>query len=284
MISMTKSLAVGFGLMLLNVFGAHADGVYPMFAADGGYIDDIEIIGDVTLPSGEVLAALEMRNQYLKFFVDPDGIYVTMLEDNPILTQQKPFYGYWVSTQSVDIADWPACDYEVSDEFGTPYLAHGTLVWTNTAIADNGYELAFNIDLGTCNTDQTPWAYSRAAIEMSGLSGVPHDDIDYGDDYILTDANGVEFLVDITDYGATLISVDPREIVIPLATAEPSNETLFEQEILEMYMDCSTSSIHHGYGTWSWANGGFFVDFEAVSFSFPRLDAPVNDDTGACRL
>jgi len=283
MFSTKMTLSTGVCLTLLGALAAHADGVDPMFKADGSYIDDIEIIGDVTLPSGEVIAALEMRDQHLKFFVDPEGVYVTMYDENPVFTEKTPFYGFWVSTQSVDIADWPACDYEVTDETGTSYRAHGTLVWTNSGIAENGYQIAFQIDLGTCSNRQEPWAYSLAAIEMAGLGGVPHDDIPPQDTYTVTEADGTEFAVEENEMGATLISVEPREIVVPMATAEPSTKTYFEQEILNMHHDCTTSSIRHGYGTWEWANGGFVVGFEDVGFSFPRQDAPLYSD-GACRM
>lgn len=283
MILSAKNLAIGMCLYLylVSVLTAHADGVDAVIKADGNYIDDIEIIGDATLPSGEVFAVLEMRNQHLKFFVDPDAIYVMMDKDNPILTEQTPFDGFWISTQSVHSADWPPCRARVLDENGARYLVHGTLVWTNTAIADNGYDLAFTIDLGTCGARPEAWGYSRAAFEMAGLDGVPHPDIpDQGGPFV-TDVDGVEYYVEIAESGATLVSVNMRTIFVPMATAKPVSEIFVEQEVFVMYPDCTTSSERRGFGTWALTNGGFFVDFETISFSFLRMEAPV-DNGRAC--
>ncbi len=279
--SISRTLATGLCLTALSSFAAYADGVDPMFDANGSYIDEIEIIDDVTLPSGGTYAMLLMEDQHLKFFVDPDAIYVMMDENNPIIVQKTPFYGFWVSTQSVDIADWPACAYEVQDEHGTPFQAHGTLTWTNTGIAENGYELAFTIDLGTCGDAQQPWAFSRAAIEMSGLSGVPHDDIEPEWTHTVVEADGEEYVVELGEYGATLTSVNLREIVV--AIDDTTNEVVTEHEVFGMHPDCTASSWYYGIGTWSWANGGFIVGFDDVGFSFPRQDAPV-DDESRCRM
>jgi hypothetical protein len=51
MIDTIKTLATGVGILALGTFGAHADGISPIFYADGGYIDDIEIMGDVVISS-----------------------------------------------------------------------------------------------------------------------------------------------------------------------------------------------------------------------------------------
>ncbi|AZV78427.1 hypothetical protein EBB79_11410 [Parasedimentitalea marina] len=278
-----KNLGAGIGLSVFCTLPAYADGIDQMFTADGNYIDEIEVIGDVEVASGETMALLEMRAQHMKFYVDPDAIYVTMDENNPILTENKPFFGFWVSTQSPDISDWPNCGYNVVDEHGTPYDAHGTLVWTNTDIAPNGYSLAYSIDIGICEKGQQPWAYSRASIEMSPDAGVPHGDIPDQNIYTITDSKGAEYTVEANDGWAVLTSVEAREIVVPMADTEQSSQTYFEQDVLNMYADCVTGSVHYGYGTWSWANGGFIIDFDNVSFSFPRMDAPPNND-GACRM
>jgi hypothetical protein len=278
-----KTLVSGTALSLLCAFPAYSDGVDQMFTADGAYIDDIEIVGDVVMDSGEELVLLEMREQHMKFFVDPEAIYVTMDPNNPILTENKQFFGFWVSTQSVDVSDWSNCGYNVVDDQGVPYDAHGTLVWTNTDIAPNGYSLAYGIDLGVCEKGQQPWAYSRAAIEMSPDAGVPHGDIPDQNNDTVTDANGADYTVEASDGWAILTSIETREIVVPMADAEQSSETFYEQDVLHMYSDCVTGSVHYGYGTWAWANGGFEIIFDSASFSFPHMDAPP-ENGGACRM
>lgn len=99
----------------------------------------------------------------------------------------------------------------------------------------------------------------------------------------MTDSNGAEYTVKANDGWAILTSVDAREIVVPVAGAEQSSQTYFAQDVLHMYSDRATGSTHYGSGTWSWANGGFVVDFSSVSFSFPRMDA-LPDNGGACRI
>ena len=278
-----KNLVAGFSLSLFSALPAYADGVDQIFKADGTFIDEIEIVGDVVMDSGETLALLEMRAKEMKFFVDPDAVYVTLYDENPILTENKEFYGFWVSTRPPGASEWPDCGYNVVDDQGTAYDAHGTLVWTNTDIAPNGYSLAYSIDLGTCQTRQLPWGYSLAAIQMSPDAGVPHGDVPDQNSYKVTDSNGAEYYVEAADGGAILTSVEFREIAVPMADAAQSTEIFFEQDVLNMYADCSTGSMHYGYGTWSWANGGFLVNFDSVSFSFPRMDAPP-ENGGACRM
>lgn len=165
------TLTIGLSLFALSLMPAYADGVDEMFTADGSFIDELEIIGDVIMPSGEMLVAFEMREQHLKIYIHPDAAYVTIDPNNPILVQQTPFHGVWVSTQSPDVGDWPICNWSMFDEFGEPHAVHGTVIWTNTGIGANGYSLAFHIDLGTCDSRVSPWIYSRAAMENTPVAG-----------------------------------------------------------------------------------------------------------------
>jgi hypothetical protein len=110
---------------------------------------------------------LEMREQHLRFYVDPDAIYVTLMDDNPILIKQQPFNEFWVSTASVDYTGLTVCSHEIWDENGESYPAHGSIVWTNSGIAANGYELAFTIDLGTCDGPAQPWGCSAAKLDIT---------------------------------------------------------------------------------------------------------------------
>ncbi|MFT5061082.1 MAG: hypothetical protein ACI9VX_001250 [Dinoroseobacter sp.] len=278
-----KTLATGVGILALGTFGAHADGVNPIFYADGGYIDDIEIIGDVVMPTGIEYAVLEMREQHLRFYVDPDAIYVTMIDDNPILTRQLPFNGFWVSTASVDYTGLTVCSDEIRDENGESYPAHGSVIWTNSGIAANGYELAFTIDRGTCDRPVKPWGYSRPALDFTLQSAVPHDDITPQDALTIIDGNGEVWMAERDQAFTTLISQEARKIVVSMATAVASSETFYEQDVIVMQPDCFASSLRRGYGTWSWANGGFIVEFDTLRLAFPRADAPI-DNNGGCRM
>jgi hypothetical protein len=62
-----------------------------------------------------------------------------------------------------------------------------------------------------------------------------------------------------------------------------SSETFYEQDVIVMQSDCFASSLRRGYGTWSWANGGFIVEFDTLRLAFPRADAPI-DNNGGCRM
>lgn len=99
----------------------------------------------------------------------------------------------------------------------------------------------------------------------------------------MVDSYGREYAVEAAEGWAVLTSVDRREIVMTLADAAQSTQVVVEQDVLAMYQDCTSGSAHYGYGTWGWANGGFYIDFDTISFSFPRMDAPPNNG-GACRM
>ncbi len=278
-----KTLAVSLGFSALCVMPAYADGVDEMFTADGLFVDQLEIVGDVVMPSGEELALFEMRENHLKIYVNPGAAYVTVDPNNPVFLEQTPFYGFWISTQSPDTGDWPVCNWQMTDENGEIQPVFGSIVWTNTGIGADGYSIAFGIDMGTCDNPVAPWIYSRAAIEMSPDAGVPHGDIPDQSGYYITDSLGREYFVEAADGWAVLTSVDMRDIAVPMADAEQSTRIVHEQDILAMYQDCSAGSAHYGYGTWSWANGGFFIDCDTISFAFPRMDAPP-ENGGACRM
>ena len=157
-----KTIASALGLAMVYASIGNADGIDPIYGPGEVFIDDIEIICDVTMPSGQTFAVLEMTSEHIRFYVDPDAIYVMMDDSNPIILQQTPFRGFWLSTQTIDNTNWPACSSEAFDEYGAPYQAHGNLIWTNTGIADNG-GLEFFIDLGTCNSRPQDWGHSRGA-------------------------------------------------------------------------------------------------------------------------
>lgn len=242
---------------------SEADGFSAVYTPDGRFIDTIEIVGDVTMPSGETYAVLEMPSEHMRFYVDPDAIYVMLDSNNPILTRRTPFRGFWLDQRTIDNTAWPACPTEAFDEFGAPYQAHGTLVWANTGIAENGYDLQFQIQLGTCDGKPQDWGVSGFAPEGGGTSvngTTPADD--HG--YTLTDANGAVFAVNIAPERTTLV---------PISGAES----------LAMYANCTAYAAQQGWGSWGWSNGGFIIEFAMAHYSFPRMDAPI-ENAEACRI
>ncbi len=278
-----KTFATGIAMSAFFAAAVHADGVYPVFLDNGDYVDDIEIIGDVFLPSGQEMAALEMRNEYMKFFVDPEGIYVTLDPSNPILTDSPAFFGYWISTQSPDVGNWPVCDTKVQDEYGNYYKVHGEVMWTNIGMTDD-YDIAFNAYFSSCDGSQDLWLFNNEYFVLNDASAVPHDDIPDQNTWTVVDEFGFEFIMEVIDSYAVLTSVDQFKITVQMATDPVTYEEFIEQEVMLLSSDCSTSSQHHGYGTWSWANGGFVANFDdGTSFSFPRMDGPP-DNSGACRM
>ena len=282
MFSNLKPLITSIAACAFLGFAAHADGVYPMFNDAGDYIDDIEIIGDVFLPSGEEMVALEMRGQNIKLYIPPDGIYVTLDLNNPLFKDNPPFYGYWFSTQSANVGNWPVCAGTFKDEYDAENPVHGVAVWTNTGLTED-YDLGINVFFESCDPTKYIWLFNEAYTTINNASAVPHGDIPDQNQYTVVDGNGDAFFMEILDGYAVLTSMELREIKVELATDPVTYETFTEQEVILMNSDCSTSSQHHGYGTWAWANGGFTIDFADIGFSFPKMDGPPVDNS-ACRM
>ena len=94
-------------------------------------------------------------------------------------------------------------------------------------------------------------------------------------------SNGDEYSVSIEADLTTLRSLYPKARFIGVGA---STEIVRDHDEFLMMTDCKTYSPFFGYGTWAWANGGFFIDFEDIGFEFPQQDAPIEDETGRCRL
>lgn len=43
-------------------------------------------------------------------------------------------------------------------------------------------------------------------------------------------------------------------------------------ETITLSADCSAHTDVFGYGTWAWANGGFWISFPAYAIQFPRQE------------
>jgi len=157
-----KPLALAVGLSGAVAMAATADGIDQIYDMEGNHMGEIEILGDVTMPNGVEYALFAAEEVQMFLFVDPDGVYVMMEEDNPVFTERRVYDGVWVSTEPVEQTHFPRCRSPLTDDTGAVYPVHGTLKWTNYGIAPNGYQIEFEIELGVCEDIPGSWAYSAA--------------------------------------------------------------------------------------------------------------------------
>ena len=85
--------------------------------------------------------------------------------------------------------------------------------------------------------------------------------------FALTTSDGDEFTVKYNKNGAVLT---PK---VKTSTAGK----------LYLGKDCDALSKKFGKGDWSWANGGFIVEFANKRFAFPRQEVDV-DNNGGCLM
>lgn len=154
-------------LMTSGLFAstALADGVDKMYDYRGGYIDELSIIGDVTFPDGETYALFEMAEMDMLFYIPQDAAYVMIDATNPIIANQQPFEGGWISTAAPGDDRWGACPGEpVYDHNDQPRYTYGDVIWTYTGL-DN-YDLYFSLQLGHCEQNPEEWAYNDPSKEL----------------------------------------------------------------------------------------------------------------------
>lgn len=89
----------------------------------------------------------------------------------------------------------------------------------------------------------------------------------FSNTFALFTSDGDEFTVKYNKNGAVL-------------TPKIKNSTV---GILYLGKDCDALSKKFGKGDWSWANGGFIVEFNNKSFAFPRQEVNV-DNNGGCLM
>jgi hypothetical protein len=157
----SKFRAVATAVVLSLTGPALADGVDPLYDQNGNYIGDVEIVGDVFNQSGVEFARLDIPSMRMTLYVDPEAVYVTLTQDNPIIQQQTPFYGYWIGWDPDPSGLWSACDYDTyPDHTGRQYRLYGDLVWTNLSLSNN-WDLEFAIDIGHCGGPVVPWVTNQ---------------------------------------------------------------------------------------------------------------------------
>lgn len=168
MIQINKPAAWAMAFGSLMVSTAFADGVDKMYDYREGYIDEIEIVGDATFPNGETFAVFEMFDMQMRFYVPQDAVYVMMTADNPVISQQIPFEGGWVSTAAPGQERWSNCPgAPISDHNGQMRGVYGDLVWTNTRLENN--DLYFSLQIGHCDDPVEDWAFNNPSKNASPI-------------------------------------------------------------------------------------------------------------------
>ena len=150
-------LSVAFSLLASP---SYADGQDNMFDYQGTYIDTFEIIDDVywSFWGGEV-ARFQMAAMNMTFYIPQDVAYITIEASNPIIAEQIPYYGVWVSTAAPGQQRWADCPGEpMIDHLGVPRKVWGDVAYTWTAL--EGYDLYFNLKLGFCGGEVSDWAFN----------------------------------------------------------------------------------------------------------------------------
>ena len=151
----------------------HADGINKMYDYRENVIDDFEIIGDVYSLDGRQWAMFEMKTMKMRFYLPPEGVYVTIDPNNPIIRNRTPFRGYWTSTAPRGQESWGACpDAPQADHEGRARWGYGEAVITNNYI-ENG-DLYFTLDIGHCDGPVESWAFNDPSRDQPSLNSVAH--------------------------------------------------------------------------------------------------------------
>lgn len=168
MYKITRTIVLGYGIACCAA-AALADGVDKMYDYREGYIDELEIIGDIVFPGEGPYALFEMADMQMRFYVPPDAAYVQIDPSNPIISQQRPFEGGWVSTAAPGNERWADCPgAPVFDHEGQRRRVYGDLVWTYLGLEDG--DLFFKLQIGHCDGPVEDWAYNDPSKNMPTLT------------------------------------------------------------------------------------------------------------------
>ena len=144
---------------------AGADGIDRMYDYRENFIDEFEIIGDVYSLDGREWAMFEMKAMQMRFYLPPQGVYVSVDPNNPIIRNRTPFRGYWVTTAPRGQERWGACpDSPQADHDGRAAWEYGEAVITNNYI-ENG-DLYFSLEIGHCDDPVEFWAVNNPALDQ----------------------------------------------------------------------------------------------------------------------
>ncbi len=94
---------------------------------------------------------------------------------------------------------------------------------------------------------------------------------------VFVSSEGHQYRYELNDNGAVLTSLYPVARFLgtgAMTRIETGTETLY------LGRHCDAFSKHLGDGSWSWANGGFVVEFGGRKIGFPRQEIDANNDLG----
>ena len=89
-----------------------------------------------------------------------------------------------------------------------------------------------------------------------------------------TSSSGHQYSHELNQNGAILTSVYP---VARTFDRGAGTYTINQIEVIYLGRSCDAYSEVPGHGTWSWANGGFVIDFPTHGLGFPRQDIEANN-------
>jgi len=100
----------------------------------------------------------------------------------------------------------------------------------------------------------------------------------------IVSSEGHSYIASCNDNGFTLTSEYPTSRFVEAGSA---SRVIKGTEVFYLGASCDVSNNYFGSGTWCWANGGFFIDFDKganIGFSRQELYCPRNDNLGMdCR-
>lgn len=88
-------------------------------------------------------------------------------------------------------------------------------------------------------------------------------------------SDGHEYTVTCTKSGYRLDSLYP---VVRMVGEGAGTRAVKGNEILYLGRSCDAYTKVYGYGSWCWANGGFFAKFDRHHYAFPRQELVCTPD------
>ncbi|MGR3490693.1 MAG: hypothetical protein ACU0DW_01435 [Shimia sp.] len=96
----------------------------------------------------------------------------------------------------------------------------------------------------------------------------------WAQDRSVLSSEGTIFEVATNENGAVLTSRYPKAF---WTNAGVNSSWDIRPATIYLGLSCDVSSPDYGDGTWGWANGGFWIDFDSgLRFPFPRQEHPVD--------
>jgi len=93
-------------------------------------------------------------------------------------------------------------------------------------------------------------------------------------------SEGHQYAHQLNEHGAVLTSEFP---VTRFVGKGALSRSITQIEVLYLGKSCDAFSEILGEGTWSWANGGVFVEFDTRRVEFWRQEIPVSSVIADCR-